>query len=26
LAEPELGNLGLDRPVLDKLEAGFDHG
>nr|GEY23099.1 reverse transcriptase domain-containing protein [Tanacetum cinerariifolium] len=25
LDEPELGNLGLDKPVLDKLEAGFDH-
>nr|GEW79819.1 hypothetical protein [Tanacetum cinerariifolium] len=25
LAEPELGNPGLDKPVLDKLEAGFDH-
>nr|GFC98464.1 reverse transcriptase domain-containing protein [Tanacetum cinerariifolium] len=25
LAEPELGNPGLDKLVLDKLEAGFDH-
>nr|GEY88436.1 hypothetical protein [Tanacetum cinerariifolium] len=24
LAEPELGNSGLDKPVLDKLEAGFN--
>nr|GFD39882.1 hypothetical protein [Tanacetum cinerariifolium] len=25
LAEPTLGNPGLDKLVLDKLEAGFDH-
>nr|GEZ12622.1 hypothetical protein [Tanacetum cinerariifolium] len=25
LDEPELGNPGLDKQVLDKLEAGFDH-
>nr|GFB36641.1 hypothetical protein [Tanacetum cinerariifolium] len=25
LAELELGNPGIDKPVLDKLEAGFDH-
>nr|GEV23152.1 hypothetical protein [Tanacetum cinerariifolium] len=25
LDEPELGNPGLDKPVLDKLEADFDH-
>nr|GFD18329.1 hypothetical protein [Tanacetum cinerariifolium] len=25
LAEPELGNPGLDKSMLDKLKAGFDH-
>nr|GFB19215.1 hypothetical protein [Tanacetum cinerariifolium] len=25
LDEPELGNSGLDKPVLDKVEAGFNH-
>nr|GEX77124.1 hypothetical protein [Tanacetum cinerariifolium] len=25
LAEPKLGNPGFDKPVLDKLEVGFDH-
>nr|GFC15838.1 hypothetical protein [Tanacetum cinerariifolium] len=25
LDKPELGNPRLDKPVLDKLEAGFDH-
>nr|GFA06769.1 hypothetical protein [Tanacetum cinerariifolium] len=25
LAEPKLGNPGLDKPMLDKLEVGFDH-